>query len=57
MLRYDENKYVARHLHTRKLGQFLTFSGRKSNCQFDSRLFLLAITYFLSVKMGHANPF
>jgi len=31
--------YVARHLHTRKLGRFLTFSGRESNCQFDSQPF------------------
>jgi hypothetical protein len=32
-------RYVARHLHARKLRRFLTFSGRKSNCQFDSRPF------------------
>jgi hypothetical protein len=31
--------YVSCHLHTRKLGRFSTFSGRKSNCQFDSRPF------------------
>jgi hypothetical protein len=27
---------VACHLHTRKSGRFLTFSGQKSNWQFDS---------------------
>ncbi len=27
---------VAQHLHTRKLGRFPTFSGQKSNYQFDS---------------------
>ncbi len=32
-------QYVACHLHTRKLGQFMTFSGQESNCQFDSRPF------------------
>ncbi len=32
-------RYVARHLHATKSGQFLTFSGRESNCQFDSRPF------------------
>ncbi len=31
--------YVARYLNTRKLGQFLTFSGWELNCQFDSRPF------------------
>jgi hypothetical protein len=30
---------VACHLHVRKLGQFSTFNGKKSNCQFDSRPF------------------
>ncbi len=29
-------RYVARHLHTRKLGRFPNFSGWESNCQFDS---------------------
>ncbi len=29
--------YVACHLHARKLGQFLTFSGWELNCQFDSQ--------------------
>ncbi len=29
-------RYVAHHLHTSKLGQFSTFSGWKSNWQFDS---------------------
>ncbi len=33
-------RYVARCLHTRKLGRFLTFSGWESNCQFDFWLFL-----------------
>ncbi len=32
---------VACHLHARKLNQFLTFCGRESNCQFDSRPFFL----------------
>ncbi len=32
-------RYVARHLQTNKLGRFLTFSGRESNWQFDSRPF------------------
>jgi hypothetical protein len=41
---------VARYLHARKSGQFLTFNGRKSNCQ-------LAITYVLSPQMDHASPF
>jgi hypothetical protein len=31
--------YVARHLHVKKSGWFLTFSGRESNCQFDFRPF------------------
>ncbi len=31
--------YVANHLTLKKLGRFLTFSGRESNCQFDSRPF------------------
>jgi hypothetical protein len=31
-------QYVTRHLHPRKLSQFLTFSGWESNFQFDSRL-------------------
>ncbi len=26
-------RYVARHLHVRKSGQFLTFNGQESNCQ------------------------
>jgi hypothetical protein len=30
-------RYVARHFHARKLGQFLTFNGWESNWQFDSR--------------------
>ncbi len=29
-------RQVTRHLHTRNSGRFLTFSARKSNCQFDS---------------------
>ncbi len=29
-------QYVARHLKTSKPGRFPTFSGRESNCQFDS---------------------
>ncbi len=32
-------RYVARHLHARNLGRFPAFSGRESNCQFDSRPF------------------
>ncbi len=32
-------RYVARFLHARESGRFLTFSGRESNCQFDSRPF------------------
>jgi len=32
-------QYVIRHLHARKSRRFLTFSGRESNCQFDSRPF------------------
>jgi hypothetical protein len=32
----DFQQYAACHLHTRKSGQFPTFSGRESNCQFDS---------------------
>jgi len=32
-------RYVASHLHARKSGRFLTFNGRESNYQFDSRLF------------------
>ncbi len=32
-------RYVTNHLHARKLSQFLTFNGRESNCQFDSRPF------------------
>ncbi len=32
-------RYVTRCLHIRKSSGFLTFSGRKSNCQFDSRPF------------------
>jgi hypothetical protein len=32
-------RYVARHLHARKLGRFQTFNGRESNCQFDSQPF------------------
>ncbi len=32
-------RYVACHLNARKSGRFPTFSGRKSNCQFDSRPF------------------
>jgi hypothetical protein len=31
--------YVTRCLHARKSGRFLTFSGRESNCHFDSRPF------------------
>ncbi len=31
--------YVARHLHARKSGRFPIFSGRESNCQFDSQPF------------------
>ncbi len=31
--------YVKRHLNARKLGRFLTFNGRESNWQFDSRPF------------------
>ncbi len=33
-------RYVARCLHPRKSGRFPTFSGRESNCQFDSRPFI-----------------
>jgi hypothetical protein len=29
-------QYVAHHLHTKKSGRFLTFSGWESNCRFDS---------------------
>jgi len=32
-------RYVACHLHVKKSGQFLTFNGWESNCQFDSRPF------------------
>ncbi len=32
-------RYVTCHLHTRKLSIFPTFSGRESNCQFDSQPF------------------
>ncbi len=32
-------RYVTCHLHIRKWGRFLTFSGRESNYQFDSRPF------------------
>ncbi len=32
-------RYVASCLHARKSGRFLTFSGRESNCQFDSQPF------------------
>ncbi len=32
-------RYVAFHLHIRKLGRFLTFNDQESNYQFDSRLF------------------
>ncbi len=32
-------RYVAHHLQISKLGRFLTFSGRESNCQFDSQPF------------------
>ncbi len=32
-------RYVARHLHTRKSWRFLTFSDWESNWQFDSRPF------------------
>ncbi len=35
----DFQRYVAHHLQVRKLGRFLTFSGRESNSQFDSRPF------------------
>jgi hypothetical protein len=31
--------YMAHYLHASKSGQFLTFSGRESNSQFDSRPF------------------
>jgi hypothetical protein len=31
--------HVACYLQAKKSGQFLTFSGRESNCQFDSRPF------------------
>jgi len=33
-------RYVARRLQERKLGRFLTFNGRGSNCQFDSQPFV-----------------
>ncbi len=32
-------RYIARCLHATKSGRFLTFNGRESNCQFDSRPF------------------
>ncbi len=32
-------RYFTRHLNAKKLGRFLTFSGRKSNCQFDFQPF------------------
>ncbi len=32
-------RYVRCHLHARKLGRFLAFSGWESNCQFDPRPF------------------
>ncbi len=32
-------RYVAHHLHIRKLRRFLTFNGWESNCQFDSSPF------------------
>jgi hypothetical protein len=32
-------RYVVRCLHASKSGRFPTFSGRESNCQFDSRPF------------------
>ncbi len=34
-------RHMARHLHARKSGQFLSFSGREPNCQFDSQPFFL----------------
>jgi len=40
------------HLHARESGRFPTFSGWESNCQFDFRLFFLAITYVLSTPNG-----
>ncbi len=34
-------RHVTLHLHASELGRFPTFSGRESNCQFDSRPFFL----------------
>jgi hypothetical protein len=41
---------VAHHLHTSKLGPFLTFSGYELN-------YFLTITCVLSTEMGGVNPF
>ncbi len=49
-------RYVARYLHVRKLGRFLTFNGWESNWQFNSRPFFLAITYVLSTPDGSCKP-
>jgi hypothetical protein len=38
-------------------GRFPTFSGRESNCQFDSRPLLLPITWATDVQMANARPF
>ncbi len=35
----DFQRYVAFRLHARKLGQFSTFNGQESNCQFDFQPF------------------
>jgi hypothetical protein len=36
-------RYVARDLHAKKLGRFLTFSGEESNYQFNSRPFFCPV--------------
>ncbi len=38
-----------------KLGRFLTFCGRESNCQFDSRPFFFAITCVTYVLNGYKS--
>ncbi len=48
--------YVACHLHISKFGRFLTFSGRESNCQFDSwPLFWPHLVFQMSKWVTQAN--
>ncbi len=49
--------YVAHHLNIRKLGRFLTFSGRDSNLIIQLPALLLTITCVSDVQIGHASPF